>query len=53
MIDPERLKPPECINKYCCQFCGKESYDTLWKDDKCPECGEEYDPILAQDEETD
>jgi rubrerythrin len=34
---------------YRCQFCGKVSPAKDWKDDKCPKCGREYDPILAQD----
>lgn len=32
-----------------CQFCGKESPRKDWKKDECPECGEQYDAILAQE----
>lgn len=36
---------------YRCQFCEKESPASEWADNKCPLCGEEYDWVLAQDEE--
>lgn len=35
--------------EFRCQFCGEESPAAEWDDDKCPKCGEEYDPILAQE----
>jgi rubrerythrin len=34
---------------YTCQFCGKDSPTTDWKDDKCPKCGKAYNAILAQE----
>jgi hypothetical protein len=36
---------------YRCQFCERESPAREWKDDKCPECGREYDAMLAQEED--
>lgn len=38
---------------YRCQFCGKESRKSEWKDDKCPKCKREYDWMIAQDSEED
>ena len=35
--------------KYKCQFCEKESPCNDWNQDKCPKCGNKYDPILAQE----
>lgn len=32
-----------------CQFCGKESWQSEWKKDKCPHCKREYDAMLAQE----
>lgn len=42
---------PEDDEIYRCQFCEKESRASLWKDDICPNCGREYDVLLAQDSE--
>lgn len=39
------------INYYRCQFCGIESSEHNWKDDKCPNCNRKYDWVLAQDSE--
>lgn len=36
-----------------CQFCGRESQSSLWIMDACPCCERHYDPIIAQDEESD
>jgi rRNA maturation endonuclease Nob1 len=40
---------------YRCQFCEKESPTSEWKKlkDKCPQCGREYDAMLAQETEED
>lgn len=39
--------------EYRCQFCGKRTpaRDWLNKKQTCPECGKDYDWVLAQDSE--
>lgn len=39
------------VEVYRCQFCGAESPAAEWVADRCPLCGREYDPILAQEED--
>ncbi len=38
---------------YRCQFCGTYSPAMEWdlNNNCCPDCGEKYDPLLAQEEE--
>ena len=44
-------QPLKLDHHYRCQFCARESPAKDWKDDKCPECGRAYDPMLAQEED--
>ena len=45
----EAMAPENLKEEWRCQFCEKLSLAKNWKDDRCPECGNKYDALLAQE----
>lgn len=57
-VEPTMPAPPSFLpegHQYRCQFCGESSPAIEWGEDgeTCPKCGEVYDAVKAQEEETD